>query len=64
MGANEDGWQKMSAHSLELTWMADTERFADAVQLMIDPLAEPARTNHTKFEDAIFAEASEIAPGA
>ena len=64
IGANEDAWQKMSAHSIGLNWMADAERFADAVELMVDPLAEPARANHARFEDAIFAEASEIAPEA
>ena len=64
IGENEDAWRQMSAHSLELSWMADTDRFADAVELMIDPQAEPARANHTKFEAAVLAEASEIDPGA
>ncbi len=64
IGANENAWQKMSAHSIELNWMADAERFADAVELMVDPLAEPARTNHARFDGAILAEASEIAPEA
>jgi L-malate glycosyltransferase len=64
IGASEDAWQRMSARSLELSWMADTERFADAVELTIDPLAEPARTNQIRFENSILAEASEIAPEA
>ena len=64
IGENEDAWRQMSAHSLELSWMADTDRFADAVELMIDPQAEPARANHSKFEATVLAEASEIDPGA
>ena len=62
IGVDEAEWRKMSAHSLERSWLADSERFADAVELMINHKAEPARTNHTRFEEAILIEASEVAP--
>lgn len=62
IGSGERAWQAMSAHSLDRSWLADSERFADAVELTINPLAEPARTNHARFEQAILIDANEATP--
>ncbi|MGI8943745.1 MAG: glycosyltransferase family 4 protein [Qipengyuania sp.] len=42
-------WQALAAATLEREWLADAERFADAVELLIDPQAEEARSNVERF---------------
>ena len=38
-------WERMSAASRDRAWLADTERLADAVELLLHPGAEPASTH-------------------
>ncbi len=64
IGTDEALWRKMSVVSRERSRLADSDRFADTVELLFNPAAEPARTDHTRFADAILIEASEIAPEA
>lgn len=54
----EADWRHLSAHSLERAWLADSERFADAVELLVFPGSEPAATDHARFVDAILVESA------
>lgn len=51
-------WQAMVQHSRERAWLADSERFADAVELFIYPGQEPAATDHARFAEAVLVEAN------
>lgn len=52
---DEANWQRMSAKSLEYSWLADAERFADSAELLIFHDAEPARSDHMRFAAMIGA---------
>lgn len=55
---DEPRWQAMAWHSRERAWLADSERFADAVELMVFPGQEPAATDHARFAAAVLVESS------
>ncbi len=50
---DEQLWRSMVAASHEKAWLGDAERFADAVQLTLDPQAEPAGTMLKALRKAI-----------
>ena len=52
LAADRAAWQAMVAASHERAWLGDTERLADAVELLLDPQAEPARTRAEHFKTA------------
>lgn len=52
IGADRANWQRMAAASADLAWLADSERFADAVEILLDPRAEDARSSVAPFEQA------------
>ena len=56
MSGDEAEWQRMVAESHKCAWMGDSERFADAVELILNPLAEPARTQMNAFLEAMGGE--------
>ncbi|WP_225207529.1 glycosyltransferase [Novosphingobium huizhouense] len=58
---NEAAWQAMSSASRARSWHADTERFADAVELMVFPGSEPAAANHARFASEILIDACRVA---
>jgi glycosyltransferase involved in cell wall biosynthesis len=43
------GWERMVAASHERAWMADADRFADAVELLLEPGCEPASSRVSAF---------------
>ena len=49
MTASREGWEAMVAASHARAWMADTDRFADAVELLLDPANSPARQRCDAF---------------
>lgn len=49
MASDETTWRAMSTASRERAWLGDSERFADAVELLLDPGAEPARANMDRY---------------
>ena len=53
LAADEDRWRAMCARSLEFNWMGHTDRFADAVETMIDGPASASRASVTRFERAL-----------
>ncbi len=55
IASDAENWQRMSAKSLEYSWLADAERFADSAELLIFPGAEPARSDHARFAAMIGA---------
>lgn len=59
--AGEEAWQKLSVCASERGWLGDTERFADAVELLTFPDAEPARSNYAAFASAILGSQAEVA---
>ncbi|MGE3689830.1 MAG: glycosyltransferase [Novosphingobium sp.] len=46
-------WRAMGRASLARAWMGDTERLADAVELLLDPDAEPAQGRMREFIEAL-----------
>jgi glycosyltransferase involved in cell wall biosynthesis len=58
VAADEKRWQTMARRSRERAWLADTERFADAVELIVFPGQEPAATDHARFVEAVLVEAN------
>ncbi len=50
LAGDEALWRRMSAASLARAWMGDTERLADAVELLIEPAAEPAAGRMARFQ--------------
>lgn len=58
VAGDERRWQAMARHSHERAWLADSERFADAVELFIFPGQEPAATDHARFAAAVLVEAN------
>ena len=57
MTADEATWQAMSAASTARAWLGDSERFADAAELIVDPAAQPAGAHMAQylatFEEAL-----------
>lgn len=51
MTRDEAQWQAMAQASRDKAWLGDAERFADAVELMIDPSAEPAASRIQLFAE-------------
>lgn len=56
MSAEQGHWERMVAQSHKLAWMGDAERFADAVELMLTPSAEPAATRMRAFLEGMGAQ--------
>lgn len=50
---NKQDWERMVADSKSRAWMADAERFADALELFIWPEAEPAATRNAEFMEQL-----------
>lgn len=61
IGDSEERWRAMSAASHARAWHADTERFADAVELMVFPQAEPAASDNARFASEILIDPSRVA---
>lgn len=53
LSSNRHEWERMVAESRARAWMADAERFADAVELFIWPEAEPAASDNARFMDQL-----------
>ncbi len=49
---DETNWQRLVMGSRDLAWLGDTERFADAVQLLFDPQANDAAARIAGFKTA------------
>lgn len=45
-------WKRMALASREMAWLGDTERLADAVELLLDALARPAAARVGEFKAA------------
>jgi len=54
MSADEARWHAMAQASRDLAWRGDTARFADAVQMMLQPGAEPATSRHLAYQAQIL----------
>jgi len=53
MGADEAHWRAMCERSLELNWMGHSDRFADAVETMIEGPSSPSSEHIARFEQAL-----------
>ena len=53
MTASREAWEAMVAASHARAWMGDTDRLADAVELLLDPANGPARARCDQFLDAM-----------
>jgi glycosyltransferase involved in cell wall biosynthesis len=49
ISADRVEWERMVAESHSRAWLADSERFADALEVIVDPSSEPARSRVTQF---------------
>lgn len=49
LSSSETQWHEMAAASRARSWLADADRFADAVEWLIDPAAEQAAANIDRF---------------
>ncbi len=47
--ASREGWERMVAASHDRAWLGDTERLADAVEVMLDPASKPAAARIADF---------------
>ena len=54
MDCAEGKWQEMSSQSSSRAWLADAERFADAVELMVFPQLKATAAAHQDFETNIL----------
>lgn len=52
VAADEAQWRAMCAASSARAWLADADRFVDAVEVLLDPAAEPAATRIAQVEAA------------
>jgi hypothetical protein len=50
IASSKERWEELSRESQNRGWLADTERFADAVELMVFPDAQPALERITAFK--------------
>lgn len=57
---DEGTWTLMSHASRERGWHADAERFADAVETLVYPGAEPATSNSARFASEILIDANRV----
>jgi L-malate glycosyltransferase len=53
LGADEANWQAMRQASLERVWLGDAECFADAIELLLDPAAQPAGRRMAAYSDVL-----------
>lgn len=53
LGSNREAWELMAAQSRARAWMGDSERFADAVEMLAAPPAASAAERLARFEQAI-----------
>lgn len=49
LASDEPRWQAMAAAAGKRAWLADAERFADAVELLFDPASTEASANVSRF---------------
>ncbi len=61
--ADEANWRRLVAGSRDLAWLGDTERLADAVELLFDPAASAAAARIAEFTAAIGWDDARYAPG-
>jgi glycosyltransferase involved in cell wall biosynthesis len=61
--ADEAQWRRLVAGSRDLAWLGDTERLADAVELLFDPTASAAAANIARFKAAIGWDDARYTPG-
>jgi glycosyltransferase involved in cell wall biosynthesis len=61
--ADETNWRRLVAGSRDLAWLGDTERLADAVELLFDPTASHAAAQIAAFKTAIGWDDARYAPG-
>lgn len=55
IASDEQAWEAMSRASAERAWIADSERFADAVEILVFPDdCAAARQNYARFEAEII----------
>lgn len=55
MAADVVRWTAMSAAARERTWLVDVAVFADAVELLVDPSAQPAQGRIARYRDELAA---------
>lgn len=53
LSGNEALWFRMSAAAQQRAWLGDVERFADAVELVLDPSAAEAAARVAEFESTL-----------
>ncbi|MDP9057072.1 MAG: glycosyltransferase [Pseudomonadota bacterium] len=61
--ADEANWRRLVTGSRDLAWLGDTERLADAVELLFDPGANAAAIRIARFKAAIGWDDDRYAPG-
>ena len=61
--ADEAQWRRLVAGSRDLAWLGDSERLADAVELLFDPGASAAAARIAAFKAAIGWDDDRYAPG-
>ncbi len=49
LASDEPRWQAMATAAAERAWLADAERFADAVEILFDPASTEASANVARF---------------
>ena len=61
--ADEANWRRLVAGSRDLAWLGDSERLADAVELLFDPAASAPAARIAAFKAAIGWDDARYAPG-
>lgn len=54
LSASEESWSRMSQASMERAWLGDTDRLADAVEVLFDPQAEEASNRLALFHSHLM----------
>lgn len=49
LGGDSAAWQRMRQAAHERAWLGDAERFADAVELLLDPVAQPTAMRNAAY---------------
>lgn len=61
--ADEANWRRLVAGSSQLAWLGDSERLADAIELLFDPTATAAAARINQFKTAMGWDDARYAPG-
>ena len=51
LGSDEANWHTMCAASQDRAWLGDAERFADGIELLLDPQAQPAGERSARYRE-------------